>query len=42
MTSILYCYRESKPSDDEDDHHINRVDIEEEDREGKEEYDVVS
>jgi hypothetical protein len=25
MTSYLYCFRESKPRDDEDDHRIDRV-----------------
>jgi len=31
MTSASYFYGESKPSDNEDDHHIYRVDVEEED-----------
>jgi hypothetical protein len=31
MTFASYSYRESEPSVDEDDHHIDRVEIEEED-----------
>ena len=31
MTYASYFYGESKPSDNEDDHHIDRVDVEEED-----------
>jgi hypothetical protein len=30
MTSTLYCYRESKQNDYEDDHHIDRVNVQEE------------
>lgn len=33
MIFALYCYGESKPSDNEDDRHINRVEEEKEDRE---------
>ena len=33
MTSAPYCHGESKPSDDKDDRHIDKVKIEEEDRE---------
>ena len=32
MIFSLYCYRESKPCDDEDDHHIDRVQVMEKDR----------
>ena len=32
MTLALYCHGESKPSDDKDDHHIDRVKVEEKDR----------
>jgi hypothetical protein len=35
MTSASYFYGESKPSDNEDDHHIDRVDVEEEDGDTK-------
>jgi len=31
MISTSYFYEESKPSDNENDHHIDRVDVEEED-----------
>jgi hypothetical protein len=31
MTSTSYCYGKYESSDDEDDHHINRVGVEEED-----------
>jgi len=40
MKFTLYCYRESKPSDDKDDRHINRVEVEEEDDEEMEDEDV--
>ena len=32
MTYTLYCYRESKPSNDKDECHINRVLVDEEDK----------
>jgi hypothetical protein len=32
MVFTPYCYEESKPSDDEDDRHTNRVEVEGEDR----------
>jgi hypothetical protein len=35
MTSILYCYGESKPSDEKDDSHIDRVEVKEEDGEDR-------
>jgi hypothetical protein len=35
MTSASYFYGESKPSDNEDDYHIDRVDVEEEDGDTK-------
>jgi len=31
MTSTTYCYRRSEPSDDEDEHHIDRVVVDGED-----------
>jgi len=33
MTYAPYCYEEFIPSDDEDDYHIDRVEVEEEDEE---------
>jgi hypothetical protein len=33
ITSASYCYIEPKPSDDEDDSHIDRVEAEKENRE---------
>jgi hypothetical protein len=33
ITSAPYCYGESKPSDDENDYHIDRIEVEEEDEE---------
>ena len=32
MPPALYCYGESKQNDYEDDHHIDKVNVEEEDR----------
>lgn len=32
MTLALYCHGESRPSDDKNDHHIDRVKVEEKDR----------
>jgi hypothetical protein len=40
MTSILYCYGESKPSDEEDDSHIDRVEVKEEDGEDRDDRDA--
>jgi len=39
MTSTSYCYGKYESSDDEDDHHINRVGVEEEDVEDGEDGD---
>lgn len=35
MTSILYCYGESEPIDDEDECHIDRVVVDEDDGDAK-------
>jgi hypothetical protein len=32
MTFTPYCHEESEPSDDENDHHIDRVKVKEEDK----------
>ena len=40
MTSISYCYEESKPSDDKDHHHIDKVKVEEGDVKDSEYEDV--
>ena len=40
MTSTSYWYEESKPSDDKDDHHIDKVEVEEGDEKDSEDEDV--
>jgi hypothetical protein len=35
MTFTLYCYGKFKPSDDKDDRHIDKVEVEEEDGEDR-------
>jgi hypothetical protein len=35
MIFAIYCYRESEPCDNEDDHHIDRVEFREKDREDR-------
>jgi hypothetical protein len=35
MKSIPYCYEEFKPSNKNDDRHINRVEVEDKDREDR-------
>jgi hypothetical protein len=40
MKSTPYYYRESKPSNDKDDRHIDRVEVEDEDDEEMKDEDV--
>jgi hypothetical protein len=39
MVFAPYCYEESKPSDDEDDRHTNRVEVKGEDGDDEEDMD---
>jgi hypothetical protein len=40
MMFAPYCYGESKPSKEKDDHHIDSIEVENEDEEDKEDKDV--
>jgi len=40
MTFAPYCYKGSEPSDDEDEHHINRVVFDGEDEDDRDDRDV--
>jgi hypothetical protein len=40
MTFVSYCYEESKPSDAEDEHHINRVVVDKEDEDDRDDRDT--
>jgi hypothetical protein len=40
MTFVSYCYEESKPNDAEDEHHINRVMVDKEDEDDRDDMDT--